>query len=137
MKNLTYLATLGLMFTSGTALAQDATTSTLPTTVESQAADPMTEGTSDMTQAAPMEAEEVFTDIEIENYAQAAMQIQTLQEDGTTDNATIQAEAPAILASAGLDAETFNAITDAVQTDPETAERVMVAMSNLQADPSA
>ena len=78
-----------------------------------------------------------FTDADIDGFAQSMSKINALQEDGTMDGAAIQAEAPTILANAGIDVETFNAIGTAMQTDPELAQRVQLAMNSQQGNPGA
>jgi hypothetical protein len=71
---------------------------------------------------------QAFTDAEIQSFAAAALEIQNLQTSGTAT----QEQAASIVASSGLDAQTFNAIGQAMQNDPEVAERVQLAAAELQ-----
>jgi hypothetical protein len=69
-----------------------------------------------------------FTDVEVKNFAAAALKIQSL----AGDEATKQQQMVAIVAEAGIDAKTFNAIGAAMQNDPALAKRVQVAAAELQ-----
>ena len=71
---------------------------------------------------------QAFTDAEIQSFAAAALELQNLQSEG----AASQEQAASIVASSGLDAETFNAIGQAMQSDPEVAERVQLAAAEIQ-----
>ncbi len=116
MKTLLTLSGAGLMLASGAAFAQDAD-APVP-----EAAEPMVEA-------------QAFTDAQIEGFAEAAMGIRELQADTSVETSAKQEQAVAIVAEAGLDAETFNAIGEAMQTDPETAQRVQLAIANMQGQP--
>ena len=119
MKKLVTLAGAGLLIAGQGAFAQDGA---------------MSQGETAPEQAAPMEdAGDAFTDGEIEAYVGAIVELRDLQEDGTLD----QEAANAVIAEAGIDAQTFNAIGEAVQTDPETAQRVQIAHGNLRGQPGA
>lgn len=97
--------------------------------------DPMATGTT--TDTAPMAAAEptapgsdmAFTDAEIQSFAAAAMKIQNLEGDETAK----QEQAAAIVANAGIDPATFNAIGAAMQSDPAVAERVQLAAGGMEA----
>jgi len=71
---------------------------------------------------------QAFTDGEIQSFAAAALELQNLQTSGTAT----QEQAASIVASSGLDAETFNAIGQAMQSDPAIAERVQSAAAEIQ-----
>jgi hypothetical protein len=79
----------------------------------------------------PATGEVAFTDDQIQSFAAAALEIQNLPGDA----ATKQEQAATIVASSGLDAATFNAIGQAMQTDPAVAERVQLAAAGLQGQP--
>lgn len=69
-----------------------------------------------------------FTDAEIDGFAAAALKIQSLGGDA----ATKQQQMTEIVAQSGIDTETFNAISQAMQTDADLAKRVQVAAAKLQ-----
>jgi hypothetical protein len=71
-----------------------------------------------------------FSDTQIDSYVTAAIAVQEMQADTALDDAAQQARAGAILAEAGLDPTTFNAISDAISADPAVAERVQLALAN-------
>ena len=73
-----------------------------------------------------------FSDTEVKSFAAAAIEIQNL----SGEEAAKQAQAAQIVANAGIDAETFNAIGIAMQTDPELAQRVQLAAAELQPQPA-
>ncbi len=103
----------------------------LPTA--SQTADPTTSAPTNSTPATTAQAgvtapEVAFTDAEIESFAAAALEIQNLQGD----EATKQEQAATIVANAGIAPETFNAIGQAMQSDPAIAERVQLAAGGMQ-----
>jgi len=78
-----------------------------------------------------------FTETQINGYVTAAMGVQELQTDATLDEAGKQERAAAILAEAGLDPSTFNAISDAVRSNPAVAEQVQLALANRRGSPGA
>ena len=78
-----------------------------------------------------------FTETQIDGYVSAAMGVQEMQADTTLDDVAKQERAAAILAEAGLDPSTFNAISDAVRTDPAVAEQVQLALANRRGSPGA
>ncbi len=82
-------------------------------------------------EAAPATGEAAFTDAQIQSFAAAALEIQNL----TGDDAAKQEQAAAIVAQSGIDAATFNAIGQAMQTNPEVAERVQLAAAGMQGQP--
>ncbi|UVI39721.1 DUF4168 domain-containing protein [Qipengyuania spongiae] len=73
-----------------------------------------------------------FSDTEVRSFAAAAIEIQNL----AGEEAAKQEQAAQIVANAGIDAETFNAIGTAMQTDPELAQRVQLAAAELQPEPA-
>ncbi|MBX7481552.1 DUF4168 domain-containing protein [Qipengyuania qiaonensis] len=77
-------------------------------------------------------ADATFSDAEVKSFAAAAVEIQALPGD----DATKQQQAAQIVANSGLDAETFNAIGTAMQTDPALAQRVQLAAAELQSQPT-
>lgn len=148
MKSLSYIAGLGLLFSSSAVIAQDTgqpvPPPTPPASMETVPGDPMAEPSAETPppaamapQSAPMEAEKSFSDAEIEGFAQAMTELQALKAEGALDDAGIQAQAPTIVASNGIDAETFNAIGTATQNDPETAQRVQLAMTAVAGNPGS
>ncbi len=91
----------------------------------------------DTTASAATTASTDFTETQIDGYVTAAMGVQELQTDATLDEAGKQERASAILAEAGLDPSTFNAISDAVRTNPAVAEQVQLALANRRGSPGA
>lgn len=73
-----------------------------------------------------------FSDAEVKSFAAAAIEIQAL----LGEEAAKQEQAAQIVANSGIDAETFNAIGTAMQTDPELAQRVQLAAADLQPQPA-
>ena len=73
-----------------------------------------------------------YSDAEVQNFAAAVVEIQGL----SGDEAAKQQQAAQIVADSGLDAETFNAIGAAMQSDPELAERVKLAAAEIQSQPA-
>ena len=73
-----------------------------------------------------------FSDAEVKSFAAAAIKIENL----SGEEAAKQEQAAQIVANAGIDAETFNAIGTALQTDPELAQRVQLAAAELQPEPA-
>lgn len=74
---------------------------------------------------------EAFTDAQITGFLQAMTAIQALPGD----DAAKQAQAVQIVTDAGIDAATYNAIGQAMQTDPALADRVRLALAAQQAAP--
>ena len=77
-------------------------------------------------------ADAEFTDTQVKSFAAAVVEIQTL----SGDEAAKQQQAAQIVANSGLDAETFNAIGTAMQTDPALAQRVQLAAAEVQSQPA-
>lgn len=77
-------------------------------------------------------AEANFTDAQIKSFAAAALEIQALEGD----DAAKQQGAAEIVAKSDIDAGTFNAISVAMQNDPEVAKRVQLAAAALQQQPA-
>ena len=127
MKTLTILFAGTAMAFAGSAAAQSA---------EEQMADPATTMSAPETPAEPMMEEEAataeYSDAEVQNFAAAVVEIQGL----SGDEAAKQQQAAQIVADSGLDAETFNAIGAAMQSDPELAERVKLAAAEIQSQPA-
>ncbi len=122
MKTLAALAGAGLLL-AGTALhAQEAQGPGAPVPAPAPA-------------PAPAAADHEFTDAEIESFAEAAVEIQELRGNATLDDAAKQQQAATIVADAGIDAETYNAIGAAMKTDPEVAQRVQLALANAAGQP--
>ena len=167
MRTVFTIASAALLLTGTSAMAQDTTgaspmtgdvpeaapppvdaqTTEVPSATTDDFGAPADEGLgADATQPAPMGPEAApmpdaggaeFSDAQITGYVSAAMGVQELQADTTLDDAAMQAQAATILADSGLDPETFNAISDAVRTDPAVAERVQLAMANHRGTPGA
>lgn len=97
------------------------------TMTSSQAQAPMTQDR----QASQAPADANFTDAEIKGFAKAAIK---LQQTGSNP-ATNPQEAAQIVTESGIDTQTFNAISQAMQTDPEVAERVQLAAAEIQGQP--
>ena len=76
-----------------------------------------------------------FSDTEVESFATAALEIQDLRSDTSLDDAAKQEMVPEVLADAGIDPQTYSAIGEAMQTDPELARRVQLAAANLRGEP--
>ena len=80
------------------------------------------------TQMGEAEADAMFSDSEIELFTSAALKLQAL-EGGPAAN---QEEAAAIVSESGIDRQTFNAISEAMRTDPKVVERVQAAAAELR-----
>lgn len=76
-----------------------------------------------------------FSEAQIDSYVSAAIAVQEMQADSSLDAAAQQARAGSILAEVGLDPSTFNAISDAVKSDPAVAQRVQIALANRRGSP--
>lgn len=137
MNSLFYVAGLGLMISGSAVIAQDASPPVPPSAMEAVPSNPMPEPSADTPPLAPMEGEKSFSDADIEGFAQAMTELQALKDEGSLDDAGIQAQAPTIVADAGIDPETFNAIGTAMRDDPEIAQRVQLAMTAMAGDPGA
>ncbi len=74
------------------------------------------------------QADTTFSDAQIESFAAAAIKLQAM-EGGPAAN---QQAAAKIVMDSGLEPQTFNAIAQALQTDPEVAQRVQVAVAAIQ-----
>ena len=125
-----------MTFAAGTALfaapafaqvADPAADAALPQTETGLQADSATSATTGST----------FTDEEISVYAQAAVEIDKMHSDATLDAAARQSGALAVLQQSGLAPERFNEISDASRSDPELAQRVQLAIANVQGQPGA
>jgi len=119
------LLAAGLLMSGGTAFAQS---SEAAPAAAPEAAAPAPEA------AAPADAAS-FTDEQVNSFASAMVQIQGVAQDATIDETQKQTQMVAIVQSAGLDPETFNAIGAAAQSDPELQQRVQLAFANAQGQP--
>lgn len=132
----TTLASGALLFAVA-ASAQDAPEALDPAHMETQetATETATQVPGDTGAAqeiAPEAAGQDYTDAEIASFAAAAMAIRELQGDETLDDTAMRSQAEAIVAENGLDAQTYNAIGTAAQSDPEVAQRVQLALAQMQ-----
>ncbi len=127
MKTTLTIAGAGLLLTVGSAAAQD-----IPATPPAQSPAPV--------QTAPVPPSEApgtareFSDTEIASFAAAALQIRALRNDQSLDEAARRAQAQTIVTSEGLDPRTYTAIGQAAQADPAIAQRVQLAIADLQED---
>lgn len=120
----TLLAGTALAFATG-AVAQEQAAQAETMSDEMAAAEaPMAEAEAE----AATEVETSFTDAEIKSFASAAIKLQAMEGDVASN----PQEAAEIVAASGIDTDTFNAISQAMQTDPEVAERVQLAAAELQ-----
>ena len=83
----------------------------------------------------PAAASASFTDEQVEGFAEAAIGMRAIAADASLDEAGKQAKAVELVAEAGIDPQTFNAIGQAMQSDVALAERVQVAAAAKQAAP--
>lgn len=126
--------------------ADDATTTTAPaegtTPVDEMTAEqtapttdamPMTTAPATTDATVPATAQSAnFTDEQIKGFASAALKIQAMSADTTmTDPAAKNAKMAEIVANSGIDVETFNAISAAMDANPEVAERVQMAAAEV------
>lgn len=126
-----YALAAGTALTFATAaVAQDAATP--PADETAAAIDAMQEEAPAAEATAETTAEVSFTDAQIASFAAAAIEIQALEGDA----AAKQQGAAEIVAKSDIDAETFNAISVAMQSDPEVANRVQLAAAALQEQPA-
>ncbi len=127
MKKVAILFATGLMFSAASVSAQDvgAPADAPPQDTASDAAAPID-------QAAPATPEASFTEDQIQSYAAALVQIQAVSGDATLDDAGKQAKMASIVTEVGLDPQTFNAIGQATQTNPEVRQQVQAAVSTAQ-----
>lgn len=123
MKTVLTLASGALLLAAGSAFAQDA-----PAPAPTEASPPAQ--TLDLPPAEEAGAE--FTDSQIEGFAAAVLDIRALNADETLDEAAVRAQAETIVAEHGLDAETYNEIGTAAQSDPAVARRIQVAIAAMQ-----
>ena len=122
----TVLAGSALIFASG-AIAQT-TDDMEANTPQDNSTDPAMSGP---TMSDPATAG-TFTDAQVQSFAGAMLELQAL----TGDAATKQQQAAAIIADSGIDAETFNAMGAAMQSDDDLARRVRLAAAELQGKPA-
>ena len=113
MKTFAMLGAAGSLLLAGAAMAQE-----LPAQAEAAVT------------AEP--AATTFTDEQIATFVEAAIAMRAAQAEAAAD-ATLTAEARQVkalevLAEAGIEAETYNAIGEAMQADPAVAQRVQLAL---------
>lgn len=140
MKVFAALVGAGSILAGGTALAQNAPGPAGPDPAEPgpAAPGPAGPGPAAPPDAGPAQAQENdFSDMEIESFAEAAVQIQELASDPAADQAAIQEQAEQIVADSGLTPDSYNEIARATQADPEVAERVQLAVASMQGQPGS
>ncbi|AKH42949.1 hypothetical protein FHS61_003143 [Altererythrobacter atlanticus] len=86
--------------------------------------------------AAPAPGATDFTDQQIDGFAEAVVQIQDVAADTTLEQADKKSRMAAIVDEAGLDPQTFNAISKAVQSDTELQQKVQMAIAQQQGQTS-
>ncbi|MES2700392.1 MAG: DUF4168 domain-containing protein [Pseudomonadota bacterium] len=136
MNRIALLAGGSLLLLAAPTFAQDATESILPpadvagtevtagaSVEEAFDAEVTADASATLTPDAP-----VFTDQQVSGFVQAMTAIQALPGD----DAAKQAQAVEIVAEAGIDAATYNAIGETMQTDSTLADRVRVALAAKQ-----
>lgn len=100
--------------------AQGASAQTAPATPSAPAAEP-----------APAAA--TFTDDQVQKYATAMVAVNKIQTDATIPAADKQAKMGAVVQSSGVDIPTFNAMTQASQTDKALQARIQTAAAAVMA----
>lgn len=78
-------------------------------------------------------AVQVFTDIDVTNFARALLAIEPLRTDATLDETQRQAKMRDALTGAGIAVETFNSIAVQSQTDAALKTRIQTQVAALQA----
>lgn len=101
------------------ALAQTTQSSPAPATPDASA---------QTTPAAP-QANGPVTDAEVDQFATAALEVEKIRKDTATPDADKGAKMAAAATGAGLTAERFNAIGQAMQSDPLLNKRIQMAAS--------
>lgn len=145
MKKVAFLIASGLMFSAASVSAQDAApppadtatdaaapADTATDTATDAAADTATDAAAPATAAPADPAAATFTEDQIQSYASALVKIQEVSGDATLDDAGKQAKMVAIVNEVGLDPQTFNAIGQATQTNPDIQSKVQAAVSTAQ-----
>lgn len=105
--------------------AQGASAQTAPATPSAPAAEP-----------APA-AGATFTDDQVQKYATAMVAVNKVQTDATIPAADKQAKMGAIVQASGVDIPTFNAMTQASQTDKALQTRIQTAAAAVAAHGAA
>ncbi len=123
------MKTLNILFASSAMILASAASAQV---MDDQSADPATAPAQEAPAMDDSAEAATFSDTEVKSFATAVVKLQSL----TGDEATKQQQAAQIVADAGIDAETFNAIGTAMQTDPELAQRVQLAAAEVQPDPA-
>jgi len=112
-----------VLLSGGAAFAQDTPESAAPPPAASE--------------AAPAPAPTSFTDEQIDGFAEAVVKIRDVSSDTTLDQTAKQTKMVSIVEAAGLDPQTFNAIGQAVQSDPALQQKVQLAIANEQGSGSS
>lgn len=86
-------------------------------------------------EAAPAAAG-TFTDDQVQKYATAMVAVNKVQLDATIPAADKQAKMGAIVQASGVDIPTFNAMTQASQTDKALQTRIQTAAAAVAAHPA-
>ncbi len=133
MKIVVSLGAAALLLASASAMAQVAEAGLPPAATDPAATNPGTDIPMPATDQPPAIAPARFTDEQVDTFAAVNTRIKALQGD----DAAKQAQAEAIVAEAGLDTATFNAMMRAAQSDPAFAERVQLAMEKHAPNPSS
>lgn len=132
MKKVAILIASGLMFSAASVSAQDAAPPADTATDAAAPADTATDAAAPATAAPADPAAATFTEDQIQSYASALVKIQEVGADATLDDAGKQAKMVAIVNEVGLDPQTFNAIGQATQTNPDIQSKVQAAVSTAQ-----
>ncbi|GGD59476.1 DUF4168 domain-containing protein [Erythrobacter arachoides] len=110
MKTFAMLGAAGSLLFAGAAMAQE-----LPAQAETS-----------------VTAATAFTDEQVDSFVDAAVAMRAAQAeiaaDATVTAEARQARALEVLAQAGIEADTYNAIGAAMQSDPAVAQRVQLAL---------
>ena len=79
-----------------------------------------------------------FSDSDVDQFASAAIAVQSIQNDATVAAADKQTKMASAVSSSGLSPEKFNAIAKASQSDPALMKRIQTAAAaKMQASPKA
>jgi hypothetical protein len=70
-----------------------------------------------------------FTDEQVDQFAEATVRVQAIDEDASIAAAEKQSRMATAVTQAGLDPATYNKIGQAIAVDPELRNRVQVAMA--------
>ncbi|GGC14017.1 hypothetical protein GCM10011494_36030 [Novosphingobium endophyticum] len=127
-------AILGLAMTAGHAQAQVPETDGSTASSQESSAAPTAPGDS----SGVSETGTSYTDREVEQFAQAVMAVQQIQQDTTASAADKQTKMATAVQQSGLTAEKFNEIASAAKSDQTLMQRIQLAAGKLQsANPSS